>query len=112
MLPATLWLLLNAPKPTLNGNPVLATPLLKVLSSLTTLRVRRFHILPLLCSFIGTKPSQLAKWPSRGKALRFTPTWFLAQSKEKSRKVRAAADGDDDVLAVSIQLKIDIRRRD
>src|ERR1041384_1305433 len=44
---------------------------------------------------------------AQGKAAR-----FLAQSEERPRKVCAPADGDHDVLAVSIKLKIGIWSRD
>src|SRR5262245_51423803 len=37
---------------------------------------------------------------------------LLAQSEESARKVRASANGDDNVLAVSIKLQINIRSRD
>ena len=40
---------------------------------LTTLRVRRFRILPPLCSLVGHNPNQLANCFSLGKALRSAP---------------------------------------
>src|SRR5678810_667192 len=38
--------------------------------------------------------------------------WFLAQSEERAREVCAPANGDENVLTVSIKLKVDIWRHD